>query len=751
MMLFAQAAMAEPTGAARVIQFAAILLETGGAVLIAILFAIASRASIRRNYFSTWTLAWYCVAVAISAVTARYFLFTNVTISNRPDNDWLVRSLYWLYAAGKIGFWLLVWRGVTEYTKPVASRLWPLGAAAAAYATFTLVIARDLNDILVIQAPVAVVTCALGAFSLLNPKRSRRTAGSATTAVVLLAIAALWIVYFFVFGSAIKLFTLPINDISRIVLNYNSYADMLLLVVLGFAMLMVFMEDSRERISAAESRLASMVTAAPDPILTIDGEQRVIGANVVARRVFGPAASGARASALVAPADRGRLQEAIARFASGDKLSLVVGDDEHVHALRPDGTSFTAEFTISRLHDADLSVVLLVVHDTTGKSELEERRRQASTMEAVRQLAGGLAHDFNNLLTTIIGRSQIIARTLPAASPVREDVTQIEQAASSAARLSRGLLALSRREPLDPERLAIDTVVSHTESRARSLLRPGITYALQLGADGAHAHVDRARLEAAILAVVRNAIEAVGEHGDVVIETSRVLGPKHLGATTEAACIAICDTGPGFSAPARTHLFEPFFSTKADGRGLGLATTWAFAHQSGGTVDVESGTKGTTVRLLFPIAAAATVPVAAVPPTLTIVPSSPRQRLILVAEDEESVRRSVKIFLEKAGFSVVAAADGVEALAAFEQSPDEFGLLLTDVMMPQMGGRELAERLMTLRPDLRVVFMSGFLRDPEVLRMVNDRRVRFLAKPFDIDALVGMVRGELEHEGSHAA
>ena len=166
MMMLAQAAVAEPTGASRVIQFAAILLETGGAALIAVLFTIANRASLRRGYFATWTLAWYCLAVAISAVTARYFLFTDVAISNRPDNDWLVRLLYWFYATGKVGYWVLVWRGVVEHTKPANARVWQWGAAAVAFGTFAFLVARDLNDILVMQAPVAVVCCTLGAFAL---------------------------------------------------------------------------------------------------------------------------------------------------------------------------------------------------------------------------------------------------------------------------------------------------------------------------------------------------------------------------------------------------------------------------------------------------------------------------------------------------------------------------------------------------------------------------------------------------------
>ena len=252
---------------------------------------------------------------------------------------------------------------------------------------------------------------------------------------------------------------------------------------------------------------------------------------------------------------------------------------------------------------------------------------------------------------------------------------------------------------------------------------------------------------------VQNAVDAMPGGGELSIETSSALLPHGQGGGQEAACVSVRDTGTGIEPAARAHLFEPFFSTKGDSRGLGLATTWAFAHQSGGTVDVESGSRGTTVRMLFPIAAAPVraPEVAARPPLAIVRDRRAGGQTVLVAEDEASVRRSVRVILERGGFTVIDAADGVEALEAFDHAPDEIGLLLTDVMMPQMGGRDLALRVRERRPDLPVVFMSGFLRDPDVLRMVNDRRVRFIAKPFDIDELISTVRAELGDVGTNVA
>jgi PAS domain S-box-containing protein len=753
------AAQAEVDAAKRIIQFAAVLLEMGGAVLIAALFAIVARSSQRRGYFTTWTFAWGAMALAIMAVCTRYYLLAPTPSTVPPEDATSVRALYWLYEVGKFSYWTLIWRGAVEYADPAGNQVnrWRWAAIATGAASLCWFLSADLNQLLVWQAPVAVLCCAAAARSLFRLAPARKTPGSTTTAVVLSATTVLWTFYFISFGNAVKLFAIPLEAISTPLLAYNTYADMLMLVVLGYAMLMVFMEDARRRISNIETRLGTFVLDAPDPILTIDREQRVIGANRSAEVMFGRGVHGrsvASVADLVEPADRERVREAIARFTEGSEASHHIGDDGGwLHGVKEDGARFTAEFTLSRLFDADVTEVSLVVRDVSGRREQEERRRQASTMEAVRQLAGGVAHDFNNLLTTIVGRSQIVARTLAPASPVREDVVQIEQAAAAAARLSKGLLALSRREPLNPERLAVDGVIRGAEASIRKVLGGKIACTFSLDACNTHAHVDRSRLEGALLALVQNARDAIGDSGTVAIETSCAFLPKQFGPNVEAACITVRDSGPGLDAEARSHLFEPFFSTKGDGRGLGLATTWAFVHQSGGTVDIESGRNGTSVRLLFPVAARAPgEDPAPSPPALAIVGEAARvRRTVLVAEDEESVRKSVRIFLERAGYTVVDAADGVDALAAFERTPDEFGLLLTDVMMPQMGGRELATRIMERRPDLPIVFMSGFLRDPEVLRMVNDRRVRFLAKPFDIDALVSTVRGEIEDSASNVA
>jgi CheY-like chemotaxis protein len=203
--------------------------------------------------------------------------------------------------------------------------------------------------------------------------------------------------------------------------------------------------------------------------------------------------------------------------------------------------------------------------------------------------------------------------------------------------------------------------------------------------------------------------------------------------------VIISDSGPGFSAEARAHLFEPFYSTKGDSRGLGLATAYGFLQQTGGFIDVQGGVTGASVRIGFPLVLVEPVsaprPITADPPAVAMGP-----RTVLVAEDEETVRRFVRIVLEREGYRVLEAENGMEALAVFEAANPAPDILLTDVMMPQMGGKDLAKRLVEARPGLKVIFMSGFVRDPELLEGINDRRAPFLQKPFDIEELARIVR-----------
>jgi PAS domain S-box-containing protein len=678
------------------IQNAAIVLEIFVAVLVWMLFALIRRRAMHRAYFDTWGSAWFWMMIAVVAIGARYVILPATARNLTSDADASVRFLYALYQTGKLLYWTRVLAGAIEYARPEfkPTRGWvalPLG-----YSVVSIVASSSLNQLVVWQAPLAITCCALAATRLLTLPPQRRSLGSTGTGTVLAAGAVLWTAYLIGFSGLVFKAPVWLPIFGRDVTRYNSFADMLMVVALGYAMIVLFMEDSRLRISESEARLAALIASVADAILTTDDQLRLADMNVAAERLFGvtrEAAIGRPFTDFIAEPDRATLRASLSEFlASGEATMMLQGDE--VRALRADGSSFTIEASTSKLARQATTSLALVLRDVTERHEAEQKRRQSQKMDAVRQLAGGLAHDFNNLLTAIVGRSQIIGRSLPADSAVRDGVSEIERTATAAARLARGLLALSRREPLHPQRLPINDVLRQLEPRVRAIAGP--TVAVEFRYDDA-------------------------------------------GRNLDAACLVVRDSGPGFSADARAHLFEPFYSTKGDSRGLGLATAYGFLQQSGGFIDVQGGSTGAAVRIGFPLVLIEpTSGPRTIPPDAASRAAGPRT--VLVAEDEETVRRFVRIVLERDGYKVLEAENGVEALAVYEASDPAPDVLLTDVVMPQMGGKDLARRLLEAQPGLKVIFMSGFVRDSELLEGLNDRRAPFLQKPFDIEELAKIVR-----------
>jgi PAS domain S-box-containing protein len=731
----------DPTSLA--VQFAAIVLEFIVALLVWTLFALIRRRMMHRAYFAAWSSGWFWMLVAVSAVGVRYVILPATARNLVSDREPIVRALYFVYQLGKLLFWTRVYIGTIDYVRQerTPSRAWLF--APIAYAVVSVALNTNLNGIVAWQAPAAIWCAAAAALALFGLPVGRRSLGTTTTAVVLAATALLWLGYLIAFSGITYALPVSIPAFAEGVTRYNSYADMLMIVVLGYAMIVLFMEDARHRISESESRLTALVASVADAILTTDDELRVQDMNAAAERLFGVKrqdAIGCSFSEFVVDADRGRLRAMLSDFlVSAEATTMLPGDDE-LHALRRDGSAFTFEASTSKLRADATTSLALVVRDVTERREAEEKRRQTQKMDAVRQLAGGLAHDFNNLLTAIVGRSQIIARSLPADSSVRDGVSEIEKTATAAAKLARGLLALSRREPLHPRRLALNAVIRGVEPQLRAIAGPSIAIDFRYDEEAGEVNVDMARVEEVVLAVVLNAREAISAPGGTIsIETSRVTWQREAGRHMDAACLIVRDSGPGFSAEARAHLFEPFFSTKGDSRGLGLATAYGFLQQTGGFIDVQGGSSGALVRIGFPLVLVEPISAPrAVAYSGAERPAGPHT--VLVAEDEETVRRFVRTVLEREGFRVLEAENGVEALAIFEAADPAPDVLLTDVVMPQMGGKDLAKRLLEVRPELSVVFMSGFVRDSELLEGLNDRRAPFLQKPFDIEELARIVR-----------
>lgn len=374
-------------------------------------------------------------------------------------------------------------------------------------------------------------------------------------------------------------------------------------------------------------------------------------------------------------------------------------------------------------------------------SETKDRLAQTLKLEAVGRLAGGMAHDFNNLLTVVLGHSELLLHGLGADHPSRRHVDAIRQTSERAATLTRQLLAFSGRQILQPRVLALNAVVGGMEAMLQRLLGEDIELVVTLDPAAGHVRADLAQLEQVVLNLAANARDAMPHGGQLTLRTGQAILDDafvraHPGARADVhAVLEVRDTGVGMDATTRERLFEPFFTTKSLGRGsgLGLATVHGIVVQSDGTITVESEPgQGTAFTIYLP----------RVDDEVALAPESPpaAAATILLVEDEETVRALGREILERAGYQVLEAADGVEALARADEHPGPIDAVVTDVVMPRCGGRELAERLARLRPGTRILYVSGYTEDDVLRRGVLASETAFLHKPFTSAALVESVR-----------
>jgi signal transduction histidine kinase/CheY-like chemotaxis protein len=375
------------------------------------------------------------------------------------------------------------------------------------------------------------------------------------------------------------------------------------------------------------------------------------------------------------------------------------------------------------------------------RQQLEGQLRQAQKMDAMGRLAGGVAHDFNNLLTVIKGNSSLLIEGLQSDDRLLGRTLQIENAADRAASLTRQLLAFCRMQVLQPKILDLNMLVSDTYKLLRRLIREDIAFTFQAGQSLGRVKADPGQIEQVIMNLAVNAGDAMLAGGSLTIETRNVKVDRECALARppilpgEYVLLAVTDTGHGMDAETKSRIFEPFFTTKEQGKGtgLGLATVYGIVKQSGGCVWVESEpTKGARFEVYLPRVDDAAESSACEEIAVT---SVRRRKTVLVVEDEGGVRELASEFLESAGYTVLTAKDGTEALAIAEQSEEPIHLLLTDVVMPKMRGPELAKRLKGLRTKLRIVYMSGYLE----YNRGNDDFLEdgfFLQKPFSRDTLV---------------
>ena len=393
--------------------------------------------------------------------------------------------------------------------------------------------------------------------------------------------------------------------------------------------------------------------------------------------------------------------------------------------------------------------VLGVATEITQRKELEHQLRQSQKMEAVGQLAGGIAHDFNNVLTAILGYTRLLLKESGLAPQQRDDVTEIEEAAERAASLTRQLLAFSRKQIMQPTVLNVNEVVQGMRSLLRRLIGEHIALVAAFDSEPVFVRADQGQLQQVVVNLSVNARDAMPAGGTLMLATARVeldaaFVAAHPGSTVGPHVrLIVSDNGMGMDSEVRRRVFEPFFTTKPVGKGsgLGLATVYGIVKQSGGYIDVESQPgQGSTFTIYLPRVAAPTAPVAETP----IPAPRPGRETVLLVEDEAAVRALARRALKQFGYHVLEASNGVEALTVARASADPIDLLLTDVVMPEMGGRELAQTLKQERPETRVLFTSGYPDSGGMALDVAESGVPYLPKPYTPNELAEKVREVLD-------
>jgi two-component system cell cycle sensor histidine kinase/response regulator CckA len=508
-------------------------------------------------------------------------------------------------------------------------------------------------------------------------------------------------------------------------------------------------KQAERRLKESEHRYRLLADHSGDMIARIRADGTLSYVSPACEKILGYRPEdvlGRRVIEIIAPADREHVLEMMQALLAGDDRPSVP-----FRGLRKDGVEVWLESRAELLiDDAGGRELLTVTRDITERLRLEEQVAQAQRLEAIGRLAGGIAHDFNNILTVINGYAEILEARFPADDPASKYVASILEASRRAASLTRQLLTYSRKQLVSRGRVNLNDVIGKMETLLRPLMGEDIELICRLNPEIGPIEGDVNQLEQLVMNLAINARDAMPQGGRLVLQTEPAtfavweLRPANLPAGRYVK-LEVSDTGIGMDETVRAQLFEPFFTTKGSdqGTGLGLATVYATVEQCGGGIHVDSTPgAGTRFEIFFPCrdlpgAAAAERFEPRAGPV-----NHPEQR-ILVVEDDPSVRSLVELTLKKARYRVVAAANGDEALSLAGAADPPFDLLLTDVVMRGMNGRELADELRRRQPDLPVIFMSGHTEDSVVRRGVLNHEVTLLQKPFTAEELMGCIHQAL--------
>jgi two-component system cell cycle sensor histidine kinase/response regulator CckA len=508
---------------------------------------------------------------------------------------------------------------------------------------------------------------------------------------------------------------------------------------------------ARKHAEVERQRLMTAIEQAAEAVLVTDAHADIVYANPAFETVTGYA----RAEVL------GRNPRFLKSGTQDDAFYLALwatlasGKTWHGRMVnkRKDGTLYTEDASISPVRDAGGAITsyVAVKRDVTKELVQEAQLFQAQKMEGIGRLAGGVAHDFNNLLSVIMSNVEFAFTSLAEGGPIRDDLLEVRKASERAAALTHQLLVFSRRQPVKPKPLDLNQVAAGMEEMLRRVLLEDVELVQSLAPNLGLTLADASQIEQVFLNLVVNGRDAMPKGGKLTIETENVMLDEAYTSAHEGVkpgpyvLLAITDNGCGMDKLTLERIFEPFFTTKGlvEGTGLGLATVYGIVKQSGGHISVYSEPgKGTTFKVYLPREISARMDIVTQP--LPAPRRAAGAKTILVVDDEEALRKVARRALEAAGYQVLTAADGEDAREVSAKHAGHIHLLLTDVVMPRMGGPALAEELLKTRPTLLVVYMSGYTDSAIVHHEIFEARTHFLSKPFDAADLTRKVHEVLD-------
>ena len=500
--------------------------------------------------------------------------------------------------------------------------------------------------------------------------------------------------------------------------------------------------------SIAENTLRTLIESLPMGLIIADEKGRITDLNESSLRMFGYSRE-----ELLGQAIETLLPERLRNSHLGHRAGYIqhpharpMGLGMELFARRKDGTEFPVEVSLGPLATKDGMLVTGTVIDITERKKIEQQLRLAQRMEAIGQLAGGIAHDFNNLLAVIMGSADIIVDALPRGDPLGRKVEMIRSAGSSAADLIRQLLAFSRQQMVQPLVLNVPKIIARTQAMLQRIIGEDIEFKVIVEDSVGSIKADPGQIEQVLLNLAANARDAMPKGGRLSIHASNVEldesdRKKHAPVVPGPyVMLAIEDTGCGMDLKTQARIFDPFFTTKALGKGtgLGLATVYGIVKQTGGYIWVYSELgHGTIFRVYLPrVGKAIQTASREASETETLQGSE----TILLAEDSESLREMAQEYLESIGYTVLSAVSGEKALQRAKDFQGPIHLLLTDVVMPEMSGPELANHMASLRPGVKIIFTSGYTDDAITRQGILDPKVAFIQKPYRPKALAKKIR-----------